>query len=251
MPMPDPLDRQRRRVGLIGGMSWHSTALYYKRLNKAMEAALGAHHSFEGMVWNLNYAKLLSYASAGDMAAVERILVEAARGLEASGCDVIVLTAVTAHHWHEAVHTTVNADVPHVLAGVAQELDKGAIGNVGVLGTSLTCESDFLPNRLARSSSNGSPRRLTLLDGGDQREIDALIQDILTTGRPIAEGRAVLQRAVMKLHAQGAQAIALACTELPLLLPLPGAPVPLLDSVQLHVNAICQLLLSENHVQTD
>ncbi|MDH7795859.1 MULTISPECIES: amino acid racemase [unclassified Beijerinckia] len=248
--MSDHIRKQRRRIGLIGGMSWRSTMLYYERLNTAMEGALGAHHSFEGAVWNLNYAELLSHAAAGDMDSVEGILVDAAKGLEASGCDVIVLTAVTAHHWHETVQQAVKADVPHVLASVAQELDRRAIGNVGVLGTGLTCDSDFLPAWLARSSLNGAPRRLSLLDGGDQREIDALIQDVLTAGRPPAEGRTVLEKAVMKLRGQGAEAVVLACTELPLLLPLPNAPLPLLDSVQLHVDALRNLLLSEKHVQT-
>lgn len=241
--------KQRRRVGLIGGMSWRSTALYYERLNMAMERACGDHHSFRGTVWNLDYADLLAQAMTGQFGAVEATLVDAARSLQAGGCDVVVLTAVTAHNWHDAINQAVTAKVPHVLAGVAAELDAKAVGTVGVLGTGMTCESNFLPLWLARSSAHGRPRKLCLLDKNDQREIDALIQDILTSGKLSAADRAILKQAVDKLHAQGAEAVVLACTELPLLLPLPDAPIPLFDSVQLHVNAICQLLLSENHVE--
>lgn len=243
--MSDHIHKQRRRIGLIGGMSWRSTALYYERLNKAMESALGVHHGFEGTVWNLNYAELLSHASAGDMGAVEAILVDAARALEAGGCDVIVLTAVTAHHWHEAVRKAVKAYVPHILASVAKELDARSIGAVGVLGTGMTCGSDFLLTWLGRKPC--------LLDSVDQQEIDHLIQEVLTSGERNDSGRAILAQAIDKLRAQGAEAVVLACTELPLLLPLPNAllpnaPLPLLDSVQLHVDAIRHLLLSEKHV---
>jgi aspartate racemase len=233
-----PSRTQSRRVGLIGGMSWRSTALYYERLNRALEARLGAHRSFAGAVWNLDYAELYAQAMAGDWAGIEATLVAAARGLADAGCPVVALTAVTAHRGHEAVAASVAGRVPHVLDAAARRLDAAGIGKVGVLGTGLTCASDFVPQRLG-----GRGRALLFLDAADQARIDALIQNILTAGDDRAAGRAQLAEAAARLAARGAEAVVLACTELPLLLPAPGIDMPLLDCVALHVDDICDHII--------
>ncbi|TWT10066.1 aspartate/glutamate racemase family protein [Reyranella sp. CPCC 100927] len=231
--------RQQRRPGLIGGMSWRSTELYYRRLNQAVEERLGPHRSFRGMVWNMDYADLIGPASAGRWDEVEAQLVQAARGLVAGGCDLVVLTAVTAHRFHEPVLTAAGCPVPHVLAGAARELDSLGVTCAGILGTATTCATGFADHHLAR---NG--RTLLRLDGDAQAALDTLIQGALTVGDVTADGRAQLDGAVRALVDRGAEAVVLACTELPLLLPLATAPVPLLDCVALHVDEICRLIVS-------
>jgi aspartate racemase len=232
----DPTSRtESRRLGLIGGMT---TALYYDRLNRAVEARLGAHRSFAGVVWTLDYAELLAQAMAGDWAGIETTLVEAARGLRDAGCPVVALTAVTAHRWYDAVATAGACRVPHVLDAAARKLDAMGIGKAGVLGTALTCGSDFVGQRLG-----GHGRELLFLDAGDQAQIDALIQDILTAGDDRAAGRALLGQAAARLAARGAEALVLACTELPLLLPASDIDMPLLDCVTLHVDDICDHII--------
>jgi aspartate racemase len=235
---------QQRRVGLIGGMSWRSTALYYERLNRTVEARLGAHRSFAGVVWNLDYAELFAQAMAGDWAGIEATLVAAARGLADAGCSVVALTAVTAHRWHDAVAASGTCSVPHVLDAAARALDAMGVGKAGVLGTGLTCASDFVRRRLG-----GRGRELLFLDAGDQAQIDALIQDILTAGDDRTAGRALLGRAAARLKARGAETVVLACTELPLLLPVSDIDVPLIDGVALHVDDICDHMLSDHHVR--
>jgi aspartate racemase len=233
--------RQIRRPGLIGGMSWRSTELYYRRLNQALECRLGPHHSFRGLVWNLDYAELIAAVAAGHWAAVEAAITAAARGLAEAGCDLVVLTAVTAHLFHDSVADAAGCPVPHVLDGAARVLDGTGVATAGLLGTSMTCGSDFAARCLA-----GHDRRLLCLDDATQRGLDELIQTVLTTGDATAHGRTVLSEAVHALERRGAEAIVLACTELPLLLPLADTHVPLLDCVALHVDDVCNLMTGGN-----
>jgi aspartate racemase len=223
-------------------MSWRSTALYYERLNRAVERRFGPHHSFEGVIWNLNYASVLTAAKASDWASVEAMICGAAAGLADTGCDVVVLTAVTAHLFSDAVAAAANRPVPHVLSGAARALDELGIQRVGVLGTTATCGAPFLDDYLA---ANG--RTVLRLSLDRQSGIETLIQDVLTAGSVEAESVSLLRDAVAHLRDSGAQAVVLACTEMPLLLPIPETGIPILDSVALHVEDICNLIVSDNN----
>lgn len=222
--------RQCRRLGLIGGMSWRSTALYHERLNRAAEHTLGAHAGIVGQIDSLDYAELLMLAARGDEAAIESRLVDAALRLRRAGCDVIALTAVTAHRWHAAVVEAVGVPVPHVLASAATQ--SIGYGDIGVLGTALTCRSEFVRHHL------GEGRRLLYPDARGQSRIDDLIQKILTVQDAGVDCRNTLAAVARDLEAQGARAILLACTELPLLLPVAALDLPVIDSVALHIHDI-------------
>lgn len=224
--------RQTRRLGLVGGMSWHSTSLYYGRLNRAMAAAAGPHRNACGLIATLDYAALLAAVEAGDWPAVRAPIIAAAGELAAAGCGVIALTAVTAHLFHAEVAAAVpGAIVPHVLDAAAARL---AGRRIGLLGTSTTCGTGFAAARLGGD--------VVVLDADGQAALDHLIQGVLTVDGDPAAARPQLLRAIDALAARGAEAVVLACTELPLLLPLGATPVPVLDAVALHVHKICQLI---------
>jgi aspartate racemase len=236
------MQSQARRVGLVGGMSWHSTALYYERLNRAIERRCGAHHSFDGVIWNLNYASLYAAAQAGDWARVETMIGGAAAGLARAGCDIIVLTAVTAHLFADTAAGMAGRPVPHILAGAAAELHRLGVRRVGVLGTAAACSAPFLSDYLGADE-----RDVLRPDPGRQQRIDALIQDVLTADAARSGGAEALRSAADHLREQGAQAVVLACTELPLLLPIPDIGIPIVDSVALHVEDICNSIMSDTN----
>ena len=226
---------------MIGGMSWHSTALYYERLNRALERRCGPHHSFDGVIWNVQYAALYAAAQAGDWKRIEGMICEAGTGLAQAGCDVVVLTAVTAHLFKEPVAQASGRSGPHILAGVARELDRLRVGCAGVLGTASTCGAAFLDDFIGRGG-----REILLLDPERQHKIDALIQGVLTTNGVGSESVEALRQAAVHLRDRGAQAVVLACTELPIL-PIPDIGVPILDSVSLHVEDICNAITSDTY----
>jgi aspartate racemase len=231
--------RQTRRVGFVGGMSWPSTALYYERINRALERRCGPHHSMNGVIWSLNYDVLLSAAIAGEWARIETMICEAASGLKRVGCDIVVLTAVTAHLFAETVATEISSPVPHILSSVAREVDRLGVRQIGVLGTENTCGAPFLTKYLGTGD-----RELLLLDSERQAQIDDLIQNVLTADAVRDDGAETLRSAVCYLRDRGAKVVVLACTELPLLLPLDDIGVPLVDAVAVHIEDICDLIVS-------
>lgn len=237
---PPGWDVPLRPLGLIGGMSWRSSALYYSRLNAEIERRHGPHRNAIGMLLTLDFARLLHFADAGHWEQMIEAIVSAGRKLEAAGCRVVALTAVTGHIWHPPLRDALGARVPHVLERAAERLDALHVERVGLLGTGRTCASDF-----AEPYLNAGGRRTVLrLPAEAQRRIDGLISTRLTVGAVESADRAVLIEAIDALATLGAQAVVLACTELPLLLPLPRMQDPpiILDAVALHVEALCDLM---------
>lgn len=227
-------------VGLIGGMSWRSTVLYYQRLNQVVERHFDGTCNPRVIIASLDYASLLRAANAGRWDRVEAAIVEAGQWLERSGCGVIALTAVTAHLSHGALSNAVAAVVPHVLDASLKSLDELRVRRVGVLGTGRTCAAAFLGERL----SSGTTREVIVVSAELQARIDQMIHQRLSVAAVIDSDRHLLLQAIDALRGEGAEAILLACTELPLLLPLPAAPdLPVLDAVALHVQAIRELTL--------
>jgi aspartate racemase len=151
---------------------------------------------------------------------------------------------VTAHLFACSVADASGKPGPHILAGAARELDRLAVGRVGVLGTTFTCVAPFLGEYIGREG-----REVLLLEPERQGGIDALIQGVLTTAEARGQGVETLLAAAVHLRDRGAQAIVLACTELPLLLPIPAIGVPVIDSVALHVEDICNAITSEKHAR--
>lgn len=241
-PMLGVRDAQRRLapIGLIGGMSWRSTVLYYERLNQAIEHHFGGDCNARVIVASLDYASLLRTANAGRWDQVEQAIVDAGRWLERSGCEVIALTAVTAHLSHEALANAVGSPVPHVLDASLPRLDELRVGRVGVLGTGRTCASSFVRERL----SVGTTRQVLVAPAQLQGRLDRMIHERLSLAQVIDVDRHLLLEAIDHLRQAGAQAVLLACTELPLLLPLPMTlDLPVIDTVALHVQAICESIL--------
>lgn len=230
------------RLGLIGGMSWKSSADYYERINTLSESRRGAHRNAPTIIDTVEFADLLAAAERGNEHA-EDILVAAGERLQAAGCTAVALTAVTAHRYHGALARALSVPVPHIFDAAAAHLD--AIGNrtVGLLGTSRALAAPFLVDRVTRGA-----RSAVRPDPGMQREIDALIFDRLTLGIIDDAGRDLLDAAAARLRGNGAEAILLACTELPLLLRHGRAPAPdMVDAVALHINALCEILTDQEN----
>lgn len=231
-------------IGLIGGMSWHSTVLYYERLNQAIERHFAGDCNARVIVASLDYASLLRAANAGRWDQVELAIVDAGRWLEQSGCEVIALTAVTAHLSHDALSGAVKTPVPHVLDASLNRLNELRLGRVGVLGTGRTCASAFVRERL----SAGTTREILVAPAELQGRLDGMIYERLSLAQVSDPDRHLLLEAIDHLRREGAEAVLLACTELPLLLSLPMTPnLPVIDTVALHVQAICDLTLKAPH----
>lgn len=225
--------RQTELIGLLGGMSWQSTALYYRLLNEAVQREMGEHHNARSVLFTLNYDDLDRLASAGRWDSVGDLIGDTARRVEQAGADFVMITAVTGHAVAEQVETALGVSLLHIADPAAEALRTTGVRRVGLLGTRFTMEMEFFKERLHTRHgldvvTPTKPRR---------QELHRIILEELTLGRVEEKSQAAVRDMAADLAAQGAEAVLLACTELPLLMPVGSYPLPAYDVPRLHVEA--------------
>jgi aspartate racemase len=232
-----------RRIGLIGGTSWESTAHYYTQLNQGVRERLGGFHSADLVLRSVDFAEVEALQTAGDWATLARRYGEEARLLRTAGAELIGVLANTMHLVADDVAAGSGLPVVHIVDAVADALAGAGHDRVALLGTRFTMDSAALyPRRLAA-------RGITTLvpEPADAAEVHRVIYAELVHGRVLDPSRRACQEIIGRLVDAGAQAVVLGCTELSMLLD-PADPaaaaVPLLDSTALHVTALLDAALA-------
>ena len=220
-----------KTLGLVGGMSWESTAVYYRLLNQTVKARLGGFHSAKLVLWSVDFQEVESAMRAGDWNAVGGLLAAAARAVEAAGAEVLVLTTNTLHKVAPAIEAAIGIPLLHIIVATAAEIRRAGLDRVGLLGTRFTMEEPFYRERLERGGS------LAVLTppAADRELVHRVIFDELCLGRIEAASRDEFRRILAGLAARGAQGVILGCTELVLLVGAADSPVPLFDTTAIHV----------------
>lgn len=234
-----------RRIGLLGGTSWESTATYYALLNRGARERLGGLHSADLVLRSVDFAEIEALQVAGDWAALGRRYEAEAAALAAAGAEVVGILANTMHLVHDDVVRGAGpgARVVHVVDAVADAAVALGVTRVGLLGTRYTMRStELYPARLAARGIE------TVVPGPDDAdEVHRVIYAELALGEVREDSRRAYLEVVDRLVADGAQAVVLGCTELSMLLDATDpatAPVPLLDSTALHVTALLDAALA-------
>jgi aspartate racemase len=231
-----------KTIGLIGGMSWESTALYYRQINLAVQQKLGGLHSAKLVLLNVDFHEIEVLQRAGDWAAAGEILANAARNLEAAGADFLVLCTNTMHLVAPAIEAAVHIPLLHIADPTAQAIQQAGFTKIGLLGTRFTMEQSFYVERLTQQGLE-----VFLPDGPDRDSVHRIIFEELCLGQVLGNSRQHYRRIMSKLVEQGAQAIILGCTEITLLVSAEDALVPLFDTTALHATAAAELALSSSH----
>ena len=225
-------------LGLIGGMTWAASALYYERLNRLSNARLGGSHTLRVLIDSLDFGELERLGNReGDWVAVEQLLVCSAQRLESAGAVCLLLGAHTAHLMFDAVAATVRVPVLHVADPLGRAAQAAGVRRLALLGTRHVANSPLFPTRLARLGVEIAPPHIV-----DAAAIDALIFGPLAQGRFDPAGRAIARRVIEGLPAQGFDACGLCCTELPVLLRGESFTLPVFDTVELHAGAALDFL---------
>jgi aspartate racemase len=230
-----------KTVGLLGGMTWESTLEYYRRLNEQVRERRGGLHSAPCLIYSFDFQELARLQQAGRWEELGDLLGARARVLEQGGAGLLLICANTMHKVAERVRRAVRIPLVHVVDETAREVRGRGMETVGLLGTRITMEDGFYAERLA---SQGV-RALTPPAAADRAEIDRIIFAELALGRLEPGSRDFCLRVAGELAARGAQAVVLGCTELPLLLRGASAPVPWLDSLDIHARAAVELADAE------
>lgn len=227
-----------KTIGLIGGMSWESTALYYRQINEAVRQRLGGLHSAKIILWSVDFDGIAALQRAGDWAAAGEQLAQAARALEAAGTDFLLLCTNTMHKVAPAIEAAVRIPLLHIADPTAQAIQSAGFSTVGLLGTRFTMEQPFYVDRLQHHGL-----QVLLPDAPDRDTVHRVIFEELCLGQISTASRQHYQRIMSKLVAQGAQAIILGCTEITLLVSADNASVPLFDTPALHAQAAADFAL--------
>jgi aspartate racemase len=221
------------RIGLIGGMSWESTASYYRLLNEATSQQMGPWHQPSVLIDSLDFSQIVELQRGGDWSATGRLLADSARRLAAGGAEVLAICANTMHINLRDVEEAVSVPVVDIRDAIVQVVAALGASSVSLLGTKYLMNDDFYSSHLERAGVRViKPRE------GQVEELQAIIYDELTRGVVTESSRARFLEIADDCRSRGGEVVGLCCTEFGLLLDESRAPWPFVDSTAAHVNAL-------------
>ena len=228
-----------KTIGLIGGVSWESTAIYYSLINREVQRRLGGFHSAKIVLFSVDFAELEILARTSQWDALAVRLSDAAKALERAGADMVLLCANTMHHDAGRVAQSVSLPLLHICDCTAERIKAQGLKRVALLGTAYTMNEDFYKDRLR---ANGL--EVIVPDAADRAVINRVIFEELVLGKVEAASRQAHREIIARQVAKGAQGVILGCTELPMLLKPEDSAVPLFDTTEIHALAAVDLALS-------
>jgi aspartate racemase len=230
-----------KTIGLIGGMSWESSAEYYRIVNQETNRRLGGVHSAQCLMWSVDFEEIKRLQHDGDWERLADAMKEAALLLERGGADFIVLCTNTMHRLADAISSTVSIPLLHIADPTAGKIKASGFERVGLLGTAFTMEQDFYKGRLQQRHGLD----VLVPDEDDRRVVHEIIYKELVLGQVRPESRQAYREIIARLIELGAQCVILGCTEIMLLVKDEDSAVPLFDTTTIHaVAAVEQALLT-------
>jgi aspartate racemase len=227
-----------KTIGLIGGMSWESTAHYYAILNRETARLRGGLHSAPVIVHSVDFAPIEAMQRAGDWDGAGAVLADIARSLEAQGCGVIGLATNTMHICAPQIVAALGVPFVHIAAPTAEALIADGIETVGLLGTRFTMEKRFYIDELEQRGLQ------VLVPDVGITNLNGIIYEELCLGIVRDESRRIYVDAITRLQARGAEAVILGCTEINMLIDDSVSPIPTYDTTDLHANALVAAALA-------
>lgn len=231
-------------IGLLGGMSWHSTATYYRLLNEQVAARRGGHASAKVALQSLDFAEVRECQLRGDWAGSGALLADAARRCVAGGADLVAICTNLMHkNFADVEDALASAGVRavHIADAVATRAAAAGHRRLGLLGARWVMEETFYADRLARHGIE-----VVVPDAAGRELVDRVVFDEITRGVFREESRAAYVAVMADLAERGADAVVLACTEIGLLVPPERSPLPVIDSAVAHATALVDLALAEH-----
>ena len=218
-----------KTIGLIGGMSWESTATYYKIINETVKEKLGRLHSAKCILYSVDFQEIEECQANGNWEKSGEILGEAAYNLEKAGADFIVICTNTMHKVVNQVKEKISVPILHIAEMTAEKILEKGLKNIALLGTKYTMEQDFYKSKLIEKGIN-----VIIPDKNDIETINEVIYDELCLGTINFNSKKKFLEIVDKLRSKGAEGIILGCTEIGLLIKNEDTDVPLFDTAIIH-----------------
>ena len=229
-----------RTLGIIGGTSWSSTALYYEHINRGVAKRLGGLHSGVLAIESLDFAQIAAMEFAGDWDGIAKVMIDAAKRLAAGGAEGLVIACNTVHKSYDAVAANVGVPVLHIADAVADRLVADGRSRVALLGSRFTMTEGFVRDRIERRGIALAP-----IDNGWMDEVDRIIFEELAAGRVVRDSQRKLKTLITELAKQKVQAVVLGCTELVLAVDVKANVLPVYDTTAIHARAAVEWMLTE------
>jgi len=229
-----------KTIGLIGGLSWHSTVTYYQIINRYINQKLGASHSAKCIVDSVDFQFIEERLAANDLPGAAPLLCEAARRLENAGADFIIICSNTMHANFEKIQKSVSIPLLHIAELTARRLEDEGIKKIGLLGTKFTMEKPFYKEILERSGVE-----VIVPPEKDRLKIDEIIIYELCREKFPEESKKYFLSVIEELHKKGARGIILGCTEIDLLIKQRDTSVPLFDTTKIHAEKAAEYALEK------
>jgi aspartate racemase len=227
-----------KTIGIIGGLSWFSTSIYYKTINELTNARLGGSYSAKILMYSFNFDEFAKLLEKNDWNEIENTISTIAKNLENAGADCIIIATNTPHVVAEGIMKKIQVPLIHIAEETAKEIVAQKIHNVALLGTKFTMEKSFFKDRLTKYGIS-----TIVPDDLDRLIIHEAIFNELTKGIFTESTKLKYLNIINKLHQQGAQGIIFGCTEIALLINQSECPIPVFDTATIHAKAAVDFAL--------
>jgi len=229
-----------KTLGLLGGMTWHSTVDYYRLINQGVQTRLGGSHSAQLLLLSIDFVPVEELQVKGDWAGMGRMMGEWAKQLENAGAEGLVICTNTMHRLAGDIEKAIRIPLIHIADATAGAVKKAGLGTVGLLGTRYTMEMDFYRGRLEKEHG----LKVLIPEEPGRTLVHDVIYKELTYGTLRDESRAAYVKIIEDLVRRGAQGVILGCTEIPMLVKAKDSPVPVFDTTALHAAAAVDFALA-------
>jgi aspartate racemase len=226
-------------IGIIGGVSWESTAEYYRLFNEAIKSRLGPKHSAELIIYSLDFAPVALLENEEKWDELATLLTAVGQRLESAGAACLVVASNTLHKVASELQANLQIPLVHIADSVANEIQKTDMKTIGLLGTRFVMEQDFFRERLAAGGLS-----IIVPSVSERAMVHDVIFNELVLGKITDHSRHEVLKIIDQLNAAGAEGVILACTELPLLIRPIDTAIRLFDSMAIHVNEAVSLTLT-------
>jgi len=230
-----------KTIGMIGGMSWESSIEYYRIINQSMREKLGSLHSAKSVMVSVDFAEIEVLQRSGNWSEATRMMVAAARQVEAGGADFLVICTNTMHKMAEDVQQQIKIPLLHIADATAERIKARGLKKIGLLGTRFTMEEDFYKGRLIEKYG----LEVLIPSAAERDVIHRVIYEELVIGKVLPGSKAQYARIIRSLVDLGAEGIILGCTEIGLLVKDEDSAVPLFDTTRIHALAAVDLALKD------
>lgn len=219
-----------KTIGLLGGMSWESSAVYYQLINENVKAKLGITYSAQSLMYSVEFDEIAKLQHAGEWDKLTDIMVAAAKRIENGGADFLVICTNTMHKMYHEMQAAISIPILHIADATAEQIKAQGTKKIALLGTKYTMTQDFYKGRLI----DNHDIEVVVPNEEDRKIVHDIIYNELILGNIKDESRKQYQAIIQKLKEEGAEGVILGCTEIPLLISQNDSILPIFDTTKIH-----------------